>query len=139
MALTDVKIKNAKNFDKPVKLTDGFGMYLLLHPNGSEYWRMQFRFAGKQKTHALGVYPAVSLADARQRRDDARKLLANGVDPSAKKQEDRLEHSGAFSFEVVARQWHAANKKWSEEYKVKSFARWKPISSLLLENVISLN
>jgi len=67
MALTGVKIRNAKHSEKPVKLTDRFGMYLLLHPNGSKYWRMQFRFAGKQKPHALGVYPAVSLADASQR------------------------------------------------------------------------
>ena len=65
MALTDVKIKKSKHSDKPVKLTDGFGMYLLLHPNGSKYWRMQFRFAGKQKTHALGVYPTVSLGKVR--------------------------------------------------------------------------
>ncbi|WP_437891942.1 tyrosine-type recombinase/integrase, partial [Phytobacter sp. V91] len=91
----------------------------LLHPNGSKYWRMQFRFAGKQKTHALGVYPTVSLAEARERRDSARKLLANGIDPSAKKQEDRLENSGAFSFETIARQWHSTNKKWSADYGVK--------------------
>lgn len=119
MALTDVKIKKSKHSDKPVKLTDGFGMYLLLHPNGSKYWRMQFRFAGKQKTHALGVYPTVSLAEARERRDSARKLLANGIDPSAKKQEDKLENSGAFSFETIARQWHSTNKKWSADYGVK--------------------
>lgn len=119
MALTDIKIKKSKHTNKPVKLTDGFGMYLLLHPNGSKYWRMQFRFAGKQKTHALGVYPTVSLADARERRDAARKLLANGIDPSARKQDEKRESNGAFSFETVARRWHAGNKKWSEEYKNK--------------------
>ena len=119
MALTDVKIRNAKHSGKPVKLTDGAGMYLLLHPNGSKYWRMQFRFAGKQKTCALGVYPAISLSEARVLRDEARKLIAQGIDPSAKKQEDKLENSGAFTFEIVARQWHASNKKWSEEYKGK--------------------
>ncbi len=74
MALTDIKIRKSKPSGKAVKLTDGFGMYLLVHPNGSKYWRMQYRFGGKQKTLAIGVYPAVSLSDARQRRDEAKKL-----------------------------------------------------------------
>ena len=119
MALTDIKIRNTKPSVKAVKLTDGFGMYLLIHPNGSKYWRMQYRFGGKQKTLALGVYPAVSLSDARQRRDEAKKLLAKGTDPVVKKQDDKRENSGTFSFESVARQWHAGNKRWSEEYKGK--------------------
>lgn len=119
MALTDIKIRNTKPSVKAVKLTDGFGMYLLIHPNGSKYWRMQYRFGGKQKTLALGVYPAVSLSDARQRRDEAKKLLAKGTDPVVKKQDDKRENSGIYSFESVARQWHAGNKKWSEEYKGK--------------------
>ena len=119
MALTDIKIRNIKPSGKAVKLTDGFGMYLLIHPNGSKYWRMQYRFGGKQKTLALGVYPVVSLSDARQRRDEAKKLLAKGTDPVVKKQDDKRENSGIFSFESVARQWHAGNKKWSEEYKGK--------------------
>ncbi|WP_455816147.1 Arm DNA-binding domain-containing protein [Pseudomonas cerasi] len=119
MALTDIKIRNTKPSGKAVKLTDGFGMYLLIHPNGSKYWRIQYRFGGKQKTLALGVYPAISLSDARQRRDEAKKLLAKGTDPVVKKQNDKRENSGIFSFESVARQWHAGNKKWSEEYKGK--------------------
>ena len=94
-------------------------MYLLFHPNGSKYWRMQYRFGGKLKALALGVYPAVSLYDARQRRDEAKKLLAKGTDPVVKKQDDKRESGGAFSFETVARQWHSGNKKWSEEYKGK--------------------
>lgn len=76
MALTDIKVRTAKPTDKQYKLTDGNGMHLLVHPNGSKYWRLQYRFGGKQKMLALGVYPDVSLADARARRDDARKLLA---------------------------------------------------------------
>ncbi len=119
MALTEVKIRKTKHSDRAVKLTDGNGMHLLIHPNSSKYWRLQYRFAGKQKTYALGVYPTISLSEARERRDAARKLLANGIDPSAKKQEDKREYSGAFSFEIVARQWHASNKKWSEEYGAK--------------------
>jgi len=94
-------------------------MYLLIHPNGSKYWRMQYRFGGKQKTLALGVYPVVSLSDARQRRDELKKQLAKGTDPVVKKQHDKRENSDTFSFEAVARQWHAGNKKWSEEYKGK--------------------
>ncbi|KEN37594.1 hypothetical protein AC78_4457 [Escherichia coli 7-233-03_S4_C1] len=66
-------------------------MHLLVHPNGSKYWRLQYRFDGKQKMLALGVYPDVSLADARTRRDDARNLLANNIDPGDKKKSDKIE------------------------------------------------
>lgn len=86
MALTELEVKKAKPTDKQQKLSDGRGMYLLVHTNGSKYWRMDYRFGGKQKTLALGVYPDVSLAQARERREEARKLLANGGDPSAIKQ-----------------------------------------------------
>ncbi len=88
MPLTDTKVKNARPAEKSVKLTDGFGLYLLVHPNGSKYWQLGYRFEGKQKVFSIGVYPAVSLADARQRRNEAKKLLAAGIDPSAKKQAD---------------------------------------------------
>jgi len=68
MALTDIKVRTVKPADKPFKLTDGEGMHLLVNPNGSKYWRLQYRFSGKQKMLALGVYPMVSLAEARKRR-----------------------------------------------------------------------
>lgn len=97
-------------------LTDGNGMHLLVHPNGSKYWRLQYRFGGKQKMLALGVYPAVSLADARARRDEARKLLANSIDPGDKKKNDKVEQEEARTFEQLAIEWHATNKKWSEEH-----------------------
>ncbi|MBN3049918.1 integrase arm-type DNA-binding domain-containing protein [Pectobacterium brasiliense] len=116
MALTDIKVRTAKPADKQYKLTDGNGMHLLIHPNGSKYWRLQYRFGGKQKMLALGVYPDVSLADARARRDDARKLLANGSDPGDKKKSDKIEQSEALTFRDVAIEWHATNKKWSEEH-----------------------
>ncbi|WP_373393240.1 tyrosine-type recombinase/integrase [Raoultella ornithinolytica] len=116
MALTDIKVRTAKPTDKQYKLTDGNGMHLLVHPNGSKYWRLQYRFGGKQKMLALGVYPDVSLADARVRRDDARKLLANGIDPGDKKKNDKIEQEEARTFEQLAIEWHATNKKWSEEH-----------------------
>ncbi len=73
MALTDVKVKTAKPKEKPYKLADSGGMYLLINANGSKYWRMKYRFAGKEKMLSIGVYPDVSLADAREKRNEARK------------------------------------------------------------------
>ncbi|MGM3192088.1 tyrosine-type recombinase/integrase [Dickeya dadantii subsp. dieffenbachiae] len=119
MALTDIKVRTAKPLDKQYKLTDGNGMHLLVHPNGSKYWRLQYRFDGKQKMLALGVYPDVSLADARARRDEARKLLANGTDPGDKKKSDKVEQSEALTFKEVAIEWHATNKKWSQEHSYR--------------------
>jgi Arm DNA-binding domain len=91
MALTDRDAAQAKASDKQYKLTDGRGLFLLMHPNGGKYWRLAYRYAGKQKTLALGVYPDVSLTDARIRRDDARKLLANGTDPVAMKRAQKAD------------------------------------------------
>lgn len=119
MALTDIKVRTAKPTDKQYKLTDGSGMHLLVHPNGSKYWRLQYRFGGKQKMLALGVYPDVSLADARARRDEARKLLANSIDPGDKKKNDKVEQEEARTFEELAVEWHATNKKWSEEHSLR--------------------
>ncbi|EKZ6150502.1 tyrosine-type recombinase/integrase [Klebsiella aerogenes] len=116
MALTDIKVRTAKPTDKQYKLTDGNGMHLLVHPNGSRYWRLQYRYGGKQKMLALGVYPEVSLADARARRDEARKLLANSIDPGDKKKNDKVEQEEARTFEQLAIEWHATNKKWTEEH-----------------------
>lgn len=108
MALTDTFIKNAKHSGKPAgdKHTDGQGLYLLVKEAG-KYWRMNYRFHGKQKTLALGVYPAVSLAKARQRRDKARELIADGMDPSvAKRQEKQAKAAeAANTFDAVARDW----------------------------------
>jgi integrase len=110
--LTDTAIRKAKPTDKPQKLADGSGMYLLLKPDDSRYWRMDYRHSGKRKTLALGVYPTVTLADARQRREDARRLLANGIDPGvirqqAKQEAQRVEQAAGDTFEAVAREWMA--------------------------------
>lgn len=84
--LQDIEARKAKPKDKPYKLADERGLYLLVAPNGSRLWRMNYRHEGKQRTLSFGVYPDISLADARARRDDARKLLAQGIDPGAHKQ-----------------------------------------------------
>ena len=91
MALSDVKVRSDKPEAKAYKLSDCEGMVLLVHPNVSKYWRLLYLFGGKEKMLALGKYPEVSLADARARRDEARKLLANGVDPSENKKAVKVE------------------------------------------------
>ncbi|MBW8365803.1 MAG: integrase arm-type DNA-binding domain-containing protein [Rhizobium sp.] len=116
MPLTDSAIRNAKPGIKPTgeatrnpyKLADSGGMYLEVYPNGSKYWRLKYRYAGKEKRLALGVYPDVTLKEARNRRDAARKLLADGTDPGQAKQAEKRERklSAANSFESVAREWY---------------------------------
>uniref|UniRef100_UPI0005724FA8 tyrosine-type recombinase/integrase n=1 Tax=Burkholderia pseudomallei TaxID=28450 RepID=UPI0005724FA8 len=107
MPLTDVQVRNAKASAAPYKLTDGNGMFLLVQPNGAKYWRLSYRFLGKEKRYSLGVYPEVTLATARKKRDEAREKLAAGIDPGeAKKAEKRASLlAAAHSFEVVARGW----------------------------------
>ena len=120
MSLTDIKAKNAKPLEKEYKLTDGFGMFLRVTPKGSKYWQMAYRFEGKQKLFSIGVYPAVSLSDARQRRDEARRLLAQGIDPNAKKQAEvkelKAKRDKTRSFSVVAKAWFSTKTKWSKDY-----------------------
>lgn len=110
--LTDTAIRKTKPAATPRKLSDGGGLYLLVKPDDGRYWRMNYRFGGKQKTLALGVYPTVTLADARQRREDARRLLANGTDPGEMKKAAKLAQAeaqaqAADTFEAVAREWLA--------------------------------
>ncbi len=87
--LTDPAVRNAKPRAAPYKVADGGGMSLRVQPEGSKLWRLDYRFDGKRKTLAMGAYPDLSLADARQRRDEARRLLAQGVDPSAVRREQK--------------------------------------------------
>src|SRR5260221_3632519 len=82
MPLTDTTIRKAKPGDKPLKLFDARGLFVLISPRGGKWWRFRYRFGGKYKSLSMGVYPDVSLAKARERRDEARKLLAEGIDPS---------------------------------------------------------
>ncbi|TAM39971.1 MAG: DUF4102 domain-containing protein [Burkholderiaceae bacterium] len=123
MALTDTFVKNVKPTDAVagVKHTDGQGLYLHVKQAG-KYWRLNYRFLGKQKTLALGVYPAVSLAKARKRRDKARELLADGIDPGAAKREDKQAAitAAANTFELVAREFHGTKiAAWSPAYSAK--------------------
>lgn len=119
MSLTDIKAK-CQTLEKEYKLTDGFGMFLRVTPKGSKYWQMAYRFEGKQKLFSIGVYPAVSLSDARQRRDEARRLLAQGIDPNAKKQAEvkelKAKRDKTRSFSVVAKAWFSTKTKWSKDY-----------------------
>ncbi|MND20837.1 Prophage CP4-57 integrase [compost metagenome] len=115
--LTDTAIRKAKPQDKPFKLTDGKGLYLHVMPNGSKLWRMKFSFAGKEKLLSFGPYPEVTLAEAREKREEARATLRDGRDPSVVKRERQAAaiFDAGTTFEVVAREWHAANKaKWTD-------------------------
>ena len=127
MALTDTFTKNTKHSGKPAgdKHSDGGGMYLLVNAGG-KYWRMDYRFADKRKTLALGVYPEVSLAKARQRREKARELLADGIDPSTAKREEKRAKAdaAAHTFELVARDWlakTAAERASTTQNKITSW------------------
>lgn len=115
MALTVLQINKAKPKVKQYKLGDGDGMFLLVRPSGSKYWRMKYRINGKEKQLALGKYPEVSLKLARERRADARKAIARGIDPLAQKQAEKRAQSDADSFEVVAREWiDARSGEWGD-------------------------
>ncbi|HEL9749548.1 TPA: tyrosine-type recombinase/integrase [Klebsiella pneumoniae] len=119
MKLTARQVDTSKPKDKPYKLSDGGGLYLLVNPNGSRYWRLKYRVAGKEKLLALGVYPDVTLAEARQKRADAKKVLAAGGDPGQEKQEEKQakEQAVANSFERLAMEWHThKSTSWSEGY-----------------------
>ncbi len=109
MPLTDTALRNVKPGLKPRKLFDGGGLFVILNPNGSRWWRIKYRFGGKEKLLSLGVYPDVSLKEARQRRDECRQTLASGLNPSdTRKTKHAVEvESTADSLETVAREWYA--------------------------------
>ena len=125
MPLTDTAIRNAKPQNKQYKLSDKKGMYLLVNKAG-KYFRLDYRYAGKRKTLALGVYPDVKLVEAREKRDDARRLIANGIDPGqARKVQKsiRIEQSEN-SFEAIAREWHGKySSNWADSHANKIIRR----------------
>lgn len=118
-ALTDVVIKQAKAGDTAYKLSDGGGMYLLVRPNDSKYWRLKYRINGKEKLLSIGVYPEVSLMQARDARDAARELIAKGIDPieQSRREEIQKQRRATNSLETIAREWHEKrSSKWSEDH-----------------------
>ena len=120
MRLTDTAIRNAKPAPKQYKMTDGSGLFLLVTPKGGKWWRFKYRFGGKEKQLSLGTYPDVSLKDARGRRDEARKLVGNGVDPSEVRKAQKASDAGAESFEAVAREWMAKfSQNWADSHSKK--------------------
>ncbi|HBB0327037.1 TPA: tyrosine-type recombinase/integrase [Escherichia coli] len=119
MKLNARQVDTAKPKDKPYKLADGGGLYLLVNPNGARYWRLKYRVAGKEKLLALGVYPDVTLADARAKRDEAKRGIAGGIDPNEAKREEKIarEANVRNTFQEIACEWHSSKLyKWSEGY-----------------------
>jgi len=128
MALTDTKIRNAKPKSKPYKLHDRDGLFALVHTNGSRYWRFKYRFLGKEKLLALGVYPEVNLSEARERRAQARKILAEGNDPVQIKQESKRIAllNSENTFEAVSREWIEQRRdNWTPNYADAMLRRLK--------------
>ncbi|MSU93940.1 DUF4102 domain-containing protein [Pseudomonas mandelii] len=122
MALTDTAARTAKPREKLYRMADAAGLCLEVTPSGSKLWRFRYRFGGKAKMMGLGAYPTVTLAKARERREDARRLLANGIDPTAHKQAEKTAQSAlAHTFEELAREWYAYNSpRWATSTAAKA-------------------
>ena len=149
MALTNTKIRNTSPGKKTQKLFDERGLYLEVSPRGGKWWRLKYRFKGKEKRLSLGVYPDVSLKDARESRDDARKLVANGIDPSENRKAQKEAKGGGNCFEVVAREWYAKySTNWSSDHGDRIIRRlerdifpWmgeKPIGGIAAPELLSV-
>ena len=151
MPLTDTAIRTAKSSEKPYKLADEKGLFLLVNPNGSKWWRLKFRVDGKEKLLSFGTYPDVGLKDARAKRDEARKMLADGVDPGENRKALKASKSerAANSFEVICREWLEQRKDTVEPAQTaKTLARmendvfpWiggKAITEVTASNVLSV-
>lgn len=128
MLLSDMKIKGAKPKEKQYRLADGKGLYLLILPNGGKYWHFRSKVGGKEKLMSFGTYPEITLAEAREKRDAARKQIANGIEPSGlrKAQKNARMEAEANSFEVIAREWHGkflVDK--SDSYREKMLANFE--------------
>jgi integrase len=126
MPLTDTAIRNAKpNSDKAFKLSDEKGLYLLIASSGGKWWRLDYRFDGKRKTLSMGTYPETSLKEAREKRDEARKQLAQGIDPGEnRKAKKAAQVAEGDTFEVIAREWFAKYRPtWMDGHADKILAR----------------
>jgi integrase len=149
--LTVTQIRNAKAADKPLRLFDGSGLYLELSPSGARYWRLKYRHAGKEKVLALGVFPAVSLGEARSKRDAARAVLREGRDPAAERKADKRRAllATADTFEGIAREWLAlqekklaattfAKAKWTLETLVFPWLGAMPIATITAPDLLAV-
>ncbi|TCV98976.1 uncharacterized protein DUF4102 [Biostraticola tofi] len=117
MALTDSKIRAAKTLVKSYKITDAHGLYLLVSTSGSRLWYFPYSFGGKESLLALGAYPQVTLADAREKRDAARKLLASGNCPSLYRESEKNAVDETRTFKHIAISWHTSSLRlWSESH-----------------------
>ncbi len=146
MKLTDTAIKNAKPKAKPYKITDGAGLYVEVAPSGGKWWRFKYSFEGREKRLSFGVYPEVPLKLARERREAARKQVAAGIDPSAKRQSEKA--ATANTFEAVAREWFTKfAPQWKSTHATKIIRRlekdvfpWigsRPIATLAAADLLS--
>ena len=148
--LSDMKVQKAKSKDKPYTMFDGGGLFLIVTETGGKLWRFKYRFDGKEKKIALGAYPEISLLDARQRRDAARKQLANGMDPDEiRKMQKQTTIQEMETFEAIAKEWHARFiSGWSEKYAGTLMSRlelyvfpWigkKPIAQIKVPELLSV-
>lgn len=151
MPLTDLQIRKAEPRAVAYKLSDGEGLYILIKPNKAKLWQMKYRYAGKEKTLSIGKYPYVTLAGAREKRSEAKKLLIEGIDPTAKKKENKLllAYATRNTFKAVAQEWHDTKKdNWTPEHAERLWRRLelyafpdlgnRPIASIKTPELISL-
>jgi len=124
MALTNIQIKNAKPKAKQYKLSAGLGLYLVISPNGGKWWRVRYRFAGKQKELSVGTYPKITLKKATLLRDEIRTMVDADIDPAYKRKIEKLNYSDAESFEGIAREWHQKySANWTDKYSKLMMSR----------------
>ena len=154
MPLTDTAIRSAKPGNKPIKLSDGEGLYLEVAPSGGKWWRLKYRFHGKEKRISLGVYPAISLKEARKRRDEAKEQIAHGLDPSEQKKAVKVatiaeQKEKENTFEAVAREWFTSYSPTLSEKHVKKLQRYldnsifpvfggKPVSTVEPSDILAV-
>jgi integrase len=151
MSLTDTAVRNAKPREKPYKLSDAGGLYLRVETNGSKFWCLKYRFVAKEKKLSLGAYPEVTLARARERQLEARRLLDDKIDPSERKKQDKraAEVAAANTFEAVAREWFCKfQPTWAESHSSKVLLRlnndlipWlgaRPISAIEADELLGV-
>jgi hypothetical protein len=147
--LNDTRVRTTKPCQRPIKLSDSGGLYLLIAPHGSKLWRLAYRFGGKQKTLAIGAYPTFTLKVARDKREEAKRLLANGIDPSTQRRLDKQITSTRNTFKAVAEEVLAklekegrsnvtlTKKRWLLEFAYPAFGG-RPIAEITAPEVLSV-